>query len=143
MMQKILLLTNIYPNNDPSYGGTKVCHSFTTEWQKMGYDVRVVHIESLFPRPFYWVGRFLYKFIQDYGYDHAYTIGALKNVVDKILTKEGYDTDNLLIGHEVGNRYVGDFSCRRDGFRHDITIITDGWTVDYRIDNGATKTYKK
>ena len=85
----------------------------------------------------------LYKFIQDHGYDHAYTIGALKNVVDKILTREGYDTDNLSIGHEVGNRYVGDFSCRRDGFRHDITIITDGWNVDYRIDNGATKTYRK
>ena len=85
----------------------------------------------------------LYKFIQDYGYDHAYTIGALKNVVDKILTSEGYDTDNLSIGHEVGNRYVGDFSCRRDGFRHDITIITDGWNVDYRIDNGATKSYRK
>ena len=46
----------------------------------------------------------LYKFIQDYGYDHAYTIGALKNVVDKILTREGYDTDNLSIGHEVVNR---------------------------------------
>ena len=85
----------------------------------------------------------LYKFIQDYGYDHAYTIGALKNVVDKILTREGYDTDNLSIGHEVGNRYAGDFSCRRDGFRHDITIITDGWNVDYRIDNGATKSYRK
>ena len=85
----------------------------------------------------------LYKFIQDYGYEHAYTIGALKNVVDKILTKEGYDTDNLSIGHEVGNRYVGDFFCLKDGYRHDITIITDGWTVDYRIDNGATKSYKK
>ena len=85
----------------------------------------------------------LYKFIQDYGFGHAYTIGALKNVVDKILTKEGYDTDNLSIGHEVGNRYAGDFSCRRDGFRHDITIITDGWNVDYRIDNGATKSYRK
>lgn len=85
----------------------------------------------------------LYKFIQDYGYDHAYTIGALKNVVDKILTREGYDTDNLSIGHEVGNRYAGDFSCRHDGFRHDITIITDGWNFDYRIDNGATKSYRK
>lgn len=63
-MKKVLLVTNIYPNNDPSYGGTKVCHTFTTEWRKMGYDVRVVHIESLFPRPYYWAGRFLYKMIQ-------------------------------------------------------------------------------
>ncbi len=84
----------------------------------------------------------LYKFIQDHGYDHAYTIAALKNVVDKILTKEGYDAVNLSVGHEVGNRYVGDFLCRKDGYRHDITVITDGWTVDYRIDNEPTKTYR-
>ena len=84
----------------------------------------------------------LYKFIQDYGYDHAYTLGALKNVVDKILTKEGYEAVNLSVGHEVGNRYVGDFRCRKDGYRHDITVITDGWSVDYRIDNEPTKTYK-
>ena len=25
-MKNILLLTNIYPNNDPEYGGTAVCH---------------------------------------------------------------------------------------------------------------------
>ena len=80
MMQKILLLTNIYPNNDPSYGGTKVCHSFTTEWQKMGYEVRVVHIESLFPRPFYWIGRFLYKFIQAKTGFVAYVNTPRKNV---------------------------------------------------------------
>ena len=84
----------------------------------------------------------LYKYIQDYGYDHAYTLAALKYVVDKILTKEGYDAVNLSVGHEVGNRYVGDFCCRKDGYGHDITIITDGWSVDYRIDNEPTKSYK-
>lgn len=84
----------------------------------------------------------LYKFIQDYGYDHAYTLGALENVVFKILTKEGYDATNLSVGHEVGNRFEGDFRCRKDGYRHSITIITDGWTVDYRINNEPTKRYK-
>lgn len=63
-MKNILLVTNIYPNNDPLYGGTKVCHSFSKEWQKMGYNVRVVHIESLFPKPFYWIGKLLYKRLQ-------------------------------------------------------------------------------
>lgn len=56
-MKRVLLLTNIYPNNDPKYTGTAVCHSFTKEWLAMGYDVRVIHFESLFPRPYYWVGR--------------------------------------------------------------------------------------
>ncbi|MGI5848067.1 MAG: glycosyltransferase [Candidatus Cryptobacteroides sp.] len=53
----ILLLTNIYPNNDPSYGGTAVCHSFTKEWKAMGYNVRVIHFDSLFPKPYYCVGK--------------------------------------------------------------------------------------
>jgi len=79
-MKKVLLVTNIYPNNDPSYGGTKVCHTFTTEWHKMGYDVRVVHIESLFPRPYYWVGRFLYKMIQARTGFVAYVHTPRKNI---------------------------------------------------------------
>ena len=72
-MKKILLLTNIYPNNDPAYGGTKVCHSFTTEWAAMGYDVRVIHFDSLFPRPYYWVGRLFKSRIQAKTGTVAYT----------------------------------------------------------------------
>lgn len=56
-MKNILLLTNIYPMNDPAYDGTPVCHFFTREWVKQGYNVRVVHFMSLFPRPYYWAGR--------------------------------------------------------------------------------------
>lgn len=72
-MKKILLLTNIYPNNDPAYGGTKVCHTFTTEWVKMGYDVRVVHFDSLFPRPYYWLGKLFNSRIQAKTGTVAYT----------------------------------------------------------------------
>lgn len=56
-MKNILLITSIYPNNDPEYAGTKVCHSFTTEWVEMGYNVRVVHFDSLFPRLYTWFGK--------------------------------------------------------------------------------------
>lgn len=72
-MKNILLLTNIYPNNDPEYGGTAVCHSFTTEWVKMGYNVRVVHFDSLFPRPYYWVGKMFNERIQAKTGTVAYT----------------------------------------------------------------------
>lgn len=72
-MKKILLLTNIYPNNDPNYGGTKVCHSFTTEWVKMGFDVRVIHFDSLFPRPYYWIGKLFNSRIQAKTGTVAYT----------------------------------------------------------------------
>lgn len=56
-MKNILLISNIYPNNDPQYTGTAVCHSFTKEWVEMGYNVHVIHFDSLFPRPYYWVGK--------------------------------------------------------------------------------------
>lgn len=72
-MKNILLLTNIYPNNDPDYGGTKVCHSFTKEWVKLGYNVRVVHFDSLFPRPYYWLGRLFKEQIQAKTGSVAYT----------------------------------------------------------------------
>jgi hypothetical protein len=63
-MKNILLLTNIYPNNDPDYGGTSVCHFFTQEWVKLGYNVRVIHFDSLFPRPYYWVGKMFNSVLQ-------------------------------------------------------------------------------
>ncbi len=72
-MRNILLLSNIYPNNDPEYGGTAVCHSFTTEWVKMGFNVRVVHFDSLFPRPYYWVGKLFNERIQAKTGTVAYT----------------------------------------------------------------------
>lgn len=72
-MNNILLVTNIYPNNDPEYGGTAVCHSFTTEWVKLGYNVRVVHFDSLFPQPYYWVGKLFNERIQAKTGSVAYT----------------------------------------------------------------------
>lgn len=72
-MKNVLLITNIYPNNDPEYGGTAVCHSFTTEWAAMGYNVRVVHFDSLFPRPYYWVGKLFNERIQAKTGTVAYT----------------------------------------------------------------------
>jgi glycosyltransferase involved in cell wall biosynthesis len=72
-MKNVLLITNIYPNNDSSYGGTKVCHSFTKEWVAMGYNVRVVHFDSLFPRPYYWVGKLFNSKIQAKTGTVAYT----------------------------------------------------------------------
>lgn len=72
-MKNILLITNIYPNNDPEYGGTAICHSFTTEWVKMGYNVRVVHFDSLFPRLYYWVGKLFNERIQAKTGTVAYT----------------------------------------------------------------------
>lgn len=63
-MKNVLLISNIYPTQDPNYGGTHVCHFFTREWVKMGYNVRVIHFDSLFPRPYYWIGKMFNSYIQ-------------------------------------------------------------------------------
>ena len=48
----ILLLSTIYPLPEGNKG-TAVCHFFTREWVKMGHQVRVVHIQAIYPRIFY------------------------------------------------------------------------------------------
>lgn len=59
-MQNILLLSTIYPILEGNKG-TAVCHFFTREWVKMGYNVRVVHIQAVYPRFFYWLARIARK----------------------------------------------------------------------------------
>ena len=63
-MKNILLITNIYPMLDKSYEGTPVCHYFTKEWLDMGYNVRVVHFETLFPKVYYLIGNFFKEIIK-------------------------------------------------------------------------------
>ncbi len=53
----ILLISSIYPLPSSDNQGTPVCHYFTREWVKMGYNVRVVHFQAVYPAPFYWVAR--------------------------------------------------------------------------------------
>lgn len=56
MDKKILLLSTIYPL-PVGNKGTSVCHYFASEWVKMSYNVRVVHNQNVFPRPFYWYAK--------------------------------------------------------------------------------------
>ena len=55
-MKNILLISTIYPVPEGNRG-TAVCHFFTREWCRMGYNVRVVHIQAVYPRAFYWIAR--------------------------------------------------------------------------------------
>lgn len=56
----ILLLSTIYPLPEGNKG-TAVCHFFTREWVKKGHQVRVVHIQAVYPRIFYWMARIARK----------------------------------------------------------------------------------
>ena len=50
--KKILLLTTIYPAADLRYGTPSV-HYFTKEWVKMGYEVKVIHYQAVYPKILY------------------------------------------------------------------------------------------
>lgn len=59
----ILLITTIYPIPGSVNYGTKVCHYFAKEWIRMGQNVRVVHYQAVYPRPFYWAARVMRNFL--------------------------------------------------------------------------------
>ena len=52
MSKNILLITTMYPSE--LRVSTPICHLFVKQWQKMGYNVRVVYFRSMFPSIFYW-----------------------------------------------------------------------------------------
>ena len=59
----ILLITTIYPLPTKNNQGTKVCHFFAHEWMKMGHNVRVIHFQAVYPRPFYWAAKLMRNFL--------------------------------------------------------------------------------
>jgi len=80
----------------------------------------------------------LYDFVQRYGFDSPITIDMLKNIIKDELSDNGYNCGFISLGHEVGNRFNGNFYTS-DGEYHEIVIITDGWTLSYSIDGGAMR----
>ena len=56
-MLSILMISSIYPLPNNNNKGTSVCHFFSIDWVKMGYKVRVVHVQAVYPLPFYWLAR--------------------------------------------------------------------------------------
>ena len=84
----ILLLSTIYPLPEGNKG-TAVCHFFTREWVKMGHNVRVVHIQAVYPRIFYWMAKLARKRIE------AKTGAVIYTHRDSAIEK--YEMDNVPI----------------------------------------------
>lgn len=63
MKEKILLITNIYPYKSGPNNGTAVCHYFARDWATLGYDVRVLHIQAVYPFLFYWAAKLFKNYI--------------------------------------------------------------------------------
>lgn len=55
-MKNILILTTIYPASDLKYG-TPVIHYFTREWVRLGYRVKVIHHQVIYPTFFYLIAK--------------------------------------------------------------------------------------
>ena len=53
-MKNVLVLTKIYPAPDLEKEETPVVHYFAREWIKMGYNVRVIHYPTNFPKIVMW-----------------------------------------------------------------------------------------
>lgn len=62
---KILVISSIYPGEGTPNNFTPVVHYFVKEWVKMGYDVRVIHSCTYFPRIYYHAPQWLRKVVQN------------------------------------------------------------------------------
>lgn len=88
-MHNILMISTIYPIIGKGNKGTSVCHYFTKEWVKMGYNVHAVHVQAVYPYPFYWAAKLNAKRI-------AAKTGAI--VYTKRLNHiEKYEMDNVQV----------------------------------------------
>ena len=63
MKERILLITNIYPYQVGQNNGTPVCHYFARDWVTLGYEVKVLHVQAVYPYPFYWAAKLFKNFI--------------------------------------------------------------------------------
>ena len=126
-MKNILLLSNIYPTDDPKYPGTKICHFFTKEWQRMGYNVRVVHYESCFPQLYYKIG----------GLFREKIMAKTGSLVDMSVPREPirYEVDGIKVLRVPLKKYVPHGSVPeksvKKGFEATASFLKDdGFTPD-------------
>lgn len=129
-MLNTLLVSTIYPLPGKGNKGTYVCHYFTKEWVKMGYNVRVVHVQAVYPRPFYWIAKFNAKRI-------AAKTGAIV-YTERLNRIEKFEMDNVRVLRVPVLKLIphGKFSaravkkalksiaedCKANGFAPDVIV---------------------
>lgn len=125
MMENILLLTNIYPTEDPKYPGTKICHFFTKEWQGMGYNVRVVHYESCFPQLYYKIG----------GLFRERIMAKTGSLVDMSIPREPkrYEVDGIKVLRVPLKKFIPHGSVPKNSVKKGVEV-----TVSFLQDDGFT-----
>ena len=95
MKQKILLLTNIYP--DPSQkllNNTSVCHYFAKEWVKMGYEVKVIYNYTIYIKLLHFISYYFDKFIANWAVG---SVNTIREVIAKQYTLDKVNVDKIPI----------------------------------------------
>lgn len=73
------MITTMYP--DPFRPGTEVCHYYTKEWIKMGYEVKVINLRSIFPAIYTMLASLLPKLAHRFIGNHV-EMDRNKNIVN-------------------------------------------------------------
>ena len=117
-MLNILLISTIYPLPNKGNKGTYVCHYFTKEWVKMGYNVRAIHVQAVYPRPFYWMARLNAKRI-------AAKTGAIV-YTERLNHIENYEMDNVEVMRIPVYKPIPHGKFSEESVRKAVNNIVDG-----------------
>lgn len=87
-MNNILLVTPLYPIPYPYNNATGVCHSFAKEWVRLGYGVKVIHLQPVHCIAWHLLVRFFGNVI-------ANMVGGGNFYAKKLRKTEHYDMDGV------------------------------------------------
>jgi len=88
MKQKILLLSNIYPDlSNKVLNSTDVCHYFAKEWVKMGYEVKVIYNYTIYSKLLHFISFYFQRYIANWAISSVNTsreVFTKKYTLDKV-----------------------------------------------------------
>lgn len=80
-MKNILLVTELYPVPNGENMASSVCHFFTKEWVKEGYNVTVIHFQPVHCWLWYWIVRHFRSYLRNKlgGLFYSHAISCTQN----------------------------------------------------------------
>ena len=117
MRKNILVMTKHYPAKDHDFNETKVVYYFAQEWEKMGYNVKVIHNYVLFPRIAYVFFRFFHSYLKSkLGFN-------IPLIYDKKIVK--YEIDGVKISRIPIKKIIPHGLISRKNIKKQFDLICD------------------
>lgn len=128
----LLVVTQIYPEpyDDDDNKPTRTVEYFSKEWVKQGHKVLVIHCDSRFPKPFYYVPSFIKDYISNRYASQFPPIESTKKLkrqefgidiysypILKYYPGQGYSSKKLQKASKEIARYINEV-----GFKPDVVI---------------------